>query len=409
LAFLRGGGSGSLPGMAKKRAILRPDDPGYSGLLGRVSGLLDQARRATVRAANSFLTATYWEVGRQIVEFEQGGAARAGYGEAVLKRLAADLTAAHGRGFSERNLENMRGLYLGWDVVQTSSGRPAARVRVTSGSKGENPKISQTPSAELTTASDENPLGAVSDGPGTLFPLPWSHYVRLMSVPTGHARAFYEDEAILAGWSVRQLDRMIATQHYERTALSKNKAAMIRKGREPIPGDAVSVEETIRDPYVLEFLDLKDEYSETDLEDAIITHLQAFLLEMGKGFAFVARQHFFRLDGQSFRMDLILFHRRLRCLFVIDLKLGKFTHEDAGQMNLYLNYAREHLTMPGEGNPVGLILCSERSDTVVRYAMGGINAKVFASRYLTVLPDAETVRREIERTKRAIERRQAGS
>jgi hypothetical protein len=174
------------------------------------------------------------------------------------------------------------------------------------------------------------------------------------------------------------------------------------KGQAPEPGDAVSAEEEIRSPYVLEFLDLKDEYSESDLEGALIRHLEAFLLELGTGFAFVARQKRIRIDDVWYRIDLLLFHRRLRALVIIDLKVGRFTHADAGQMNLYLNYAREHLIEASENDPVGLIHCSEKSDTVVRYAMGGINAKVFASQYLTSLPDEEALRVEIDKTRKAL-------
>jgi predicted nuclease of restriction endonuclease-like (RecB) superfamily len=228
-----------------------------------------------------------------------------------------------------------------------------------------------------------------------------------MSVPDELARWFYEDEAIRGAWSVRQLDRQISTQLFERTSLSRNKQAVIRKGRPAKPEDAVTLEEAVRDPYLLEFLNLKDEYSENDLEEAIIQHLQAFLLEMGDAFSFVARQRRLRIGNVWYRMDLVLFHRLLRCLVIIDLKIGEFTHADAGQMNLYLNYAREHMTFAGENEPVGLILCSEKNDAVVRYAMGGIQAKVFASKYLTVLPDPETLRREILATKHALETRAA--
>jgi predicted nuclease of restriction endonuclease-like (RecB) superfamily len=239
------------------------------------------------------------------------------------------------------------------------------------------------------------------------FPLPWSHYVRLMSVRDDFARWFYEDEAIRGAWSVRQLDRQISTLFFERTAASRNKEAMILKGRQPKPEDAVPLEETVRDPYLPEFLDLKDEHSETDLEDAIIAHLESFLLELGAGFTFVARQKRIRVGDEWYRMDLLLFHRLLRCLVVIDLKIGKFTHADAGQMNLYLNYAREHLMVEGENEPIGLILCSDKNDAVVHYAMGGIQAKVSASRYLTELPDPEVLRQEIRKTKHALETRGA--
>jgi predicted nuclease of restriction endonuclease-like (RecB) superfamily len=228
-----------------------------------------------------------------------------------------------------------------------------------------------------------------------------------MSVEDDFARWFYEDEAIRGAWSVRQLDRQISTQFFERTALSRNKEAMIFKGRQAKAEDAVTLEETIRDPYLLEFLNLKDEYGETGLEDAIIEHLQSFLLEMGDAFTFVARQRRIRIGNVWYHMDLVLFHRLLRCLVIIDLKIGAFTHADAGQMNLYLNYAKEHMVMPGEGEPVGLILCSEKDQAVVRYAMGGIKAKVFASKYLTNLPNPEVLRQEILKTQHALQTRAA--
>ena len=261
-------------------------------------------------------------------------------------------------------------------------------------------QVGQTPSDEFPNA--QTPPRQFLPDSATAFPLSWSHYVRLMSVEKPHARAFYESEAIRGGWSVRQLDRQISTQFFERTALSRDKAAMLRKGQRAKPEDAVTVEEMIRDPYLLEFLNLKDEYSETDLEDALIRHLESFLLELGAGFTFVARQKRIRIGDEWYRIDLLLYHRRLRCLVVIDLKIGKFTHADAGQMNLYLNYAREHLMEPEENEPVGLILCSAKHEAVVHYAMGGINARVFASKYLTQLPDEDTLRREIKATQRAL-------
>jgi predicted nuclease of restriction endonuclease-like (RecB) superfamily len=313
----------------------------------------------------------------------------------------------------------MRNFYLGWPILQTVSGKLQARVKCPTVSSESVPEKLQTLSAisgaeiSPTLSAKLQPLVPtqlpidLSASPLDVFSLPWSHYVRLMSVKDDFARWFYEDEAIRGGWSVRQLDRQIATQFFERTALSRKKEAMILKGRQPKPEDAVTLAETIRDPYLLEFLDLKNEYSETDLEDAIIENLQAFLLEMGGAFTFVARQRHFRIGNASYHMDLVLFHRTLRCLVIADLKLGAFTHADAGQMNLYLNYARENMMMPDENEPVGLILCSEKDDAVVHYAMGGIQARVFASQYLTVLPDEETLRQQILATKHAFETRAA--
>jgi predicted nuclease of restriction endonuclease-like (RecB) superfamily len=225
---------------------LQAAERSYAGLLTGVVELLQQARRTSARSVNAIMTLTYWEIGRRIVEHEQQGKQRAGYGQALIERLAADLTDRFGRGFSETNLKQMREFYLAWPIRQT--------------------------------LSDESGLRP--------FPLPWSHYVRLLSVKDVQARAFYETEALRGGWSVPQLDRQISTLFYERTALSRNKAAMLRKGQRERPEDRVSPEEEIKDPLVLEFLGLKDEYSETKLEEALILHLERFLLELGNDFTF---------------------------------------------------------------------------------------------------------------------------
>jgi predicted nuclease of restriction endonuclease-like (RecB) superfamily len=235
------------------------------------------------------------------------------------------------------------------------------------------------------------------------FPLSWSHYVRLLSVRTPEARAFYETEARRGGWSVRQLDRQISTLFYERVGLSKNKAAMLTRGAQPKPEDTVTPEEAIKDPYVLEFLGLKDEYSESDLEEGLIRHLESFLLELGNDFAFVARQKRIRVGDEWYRMDLLLYHRRLRCLVIIGLKVGKFTHADVGQMNLYINYAREHLTLPDENPPVGLILCAERNAAVARYALDNLLNTVMAAEYRLALPDPKQLEDELDKTRRMLQ------
>src|SRR5207302_7138148 len=214
---------------------------------------------------------------------------------------------------------------------------------------------------------------------------------RLLSTESAEARRFYETEALRGGWSVRQLDRQIASQFYERTALSRNKSAMLRKGSLASAEDSISADEEVRDPLVLEFLGLKDEYSETELEQALLRHLENFLLELGGGFAFVGRQRRLRIGGEWYRVDLLFFHRKLRCLVVIDLKRGKFTHADAGQMHMYLNYAREHWTRADENPPVGLILCSQKDEAIARYALDGLPNKILATEYRTVLPDEELI------------------
>jgi len=346
---------------------------GYDSMLSGVVNLLEQARRTSVRAVNAIMTATYWEIGRRIVEFEQGGEARAEYGSSLIKRVAQDLSTRFGRGFSKRNVEQMRLFYLKWPIAQTVSAQ-----------------LDQTPViTEFVRA----------------FPLPWSHYVCLLSIDNHEARRFYEEEALRGGWSVRQLNRQVSTLFYERTTVSRNKAAMLKKGGKPLPEDAVSPEEELKDPLVLEFLGLKDEYSENDLEEALIRHLETFLLELGGDFTFVGRQRRLRIGDSWYRVDLLFFHRRLRCLVVIDLKLGTFTHADAGQMHMYLNYAREHWTHPEENPPVGLILCAQKDHALAHYALENLPNKVLAAEYKLALPDEKALVAEIDKTRRALERR----
>ena len=345
-------------------------DFAYRRFASGIAELLAAARRQAARSVNAVLTATYWETGRRIVEFEQKGKKRAGYGETVLEQLASYLTQKLGRGFSRQNLQQMRQFYLA---------HPADKIR-------------QTVSGEFTLTTLAR-----------AFPLSWSHYVRLMGVKEDSTRHFYEIEALRGSWSVRQLDRQIQSMFYERTALSRNKAAMLKKGAKSQSQDAATPEEEIKDPYVLEFLGLKDEYSKSELEDGLIRHLEGFLLELGGDFTFVARQKRLRVGGEWYRVDLVFYHRRLRCLVLIDLKIGKFTHADAGQMHLYLNYAREHWTHRGENPPVGLILCAEKDHAVAHYALGNLPNKVLASEYRTALPNEKEIAGEIKRTRLALD------
>jgi predicted nuclease of restriction endonuclease-like (RecB) superfamily len=361
-------------------------DKAYSEFVSRLVGLLEQARRNSARSVNAIMTSTYWEIGRRIVEQEQRGQRRAQYGKALLRRLAADLTSRFGKGFSERNLLAMREFFLAWSIPQTVSAES-----IEPGQTRDAPENPQTASAKSEGLARPSP-----------FPLPWSHYVRLLSVNNREARDFYEAEALRGGWSVRQLDRQIATQFFERTQLSRNKAALLRRGQPPDPTEQLSPEQEIKDPFVLEFLGLKDEYSENALEEALIHRLQEFLLELGSDFAFLARQRRLRVGDEWYRIDLLFFHRRLRCLVIIDLKIGKFTHADAGQMNLYLNYAREHWTLPDENPPLGLILCSEKNEAVAHYALGNLNNKVLSSQYKLALPGERELAQEIAKTRKAL-------
>jgi predicted nuclease of restriction endonuclease-like (RecB) superfamily len=352
--------------------------------------VIDEARRAAARTVNAAMTTTYWLIGRRIVEEDQRGAARADYGEQLMKRLAHDLSRRFGRGFSKRNLWQMRAFYAAWPRPATvSSKSQSSAVGASAG------KIVQTASAQLIEVLAKE--GAVR------FPLPWSHYARLLAVRSAHARTFYENEALRGGWTIRQLDRQIQSQFYERTAVSRNKAALMGESEQSRARDSLTPDEEIKDPYLLEFLGLKDEYSESDLEDALLGKLQSFLLELGGDFAFVGRQHRLRVGNEWYRVDLLFFHRRLRCLVIIDLKLGKLTHADAGQMHLYLNYAREHWVLPGENPPVGLILCAEKDQAMAKYALEGLSNTVLAAEYRTTLPHERMLAEEIARTRRQLD------
>jgi len=337
--------------------VKNPEFHSYRHLLGEVIGLVETGRTTAGRVVNRTITTTWWLVGRQIVEHEQRGSLRAGYGEGLITRLSIELTKRFGRGFSPRNLAQMKAFYLWKAILQTVSAK--------SGGQG-------FPS----------------------LPPPWSHYNRLLAVSDDKSRAFYESEAIRGGWSVRQLDRQISSLAYQRMRG--------RSGR--LKGETSSPDEIVRDPFVLEFLGLKDEYSEMELEDALIRELEQFLLELGNDFAFVARQKRLRVGNEWYRIDLLLFHRRLRCLVILDLKIGKFTHADAGQMNLYLNYARENWTHFDENPPVGLILCSEKDAAVAHYALGNLTNKVLAREYQLALPKARELQARLKKARQSTRR-----
>jgi predicted nuclease of restriction endonuclease-like (RecB) superfamily len=372
---------------------ITPSEPdGYGGIHRDIVVLLEAARHAAARSVNALMTASYWEIGRRIVEFEQGGQERATYGKALLKRLSADLTAQFGRGYGVDSLESMRLFYLAYPPLPISESA-----------------IRKSGAVESTDKS-EAPIRNSALGPATrAFPLSWTHYIHLIrSTRSEKEREFYEAEALRGGWSVRQLHRQIDSQFYTRALLSKNKRAMLEKGSLPQAGDAVTPDEAIKDPYVLEFLNLKDEYSESQLEDALIHRLEDFLLELGGDFTFVGRQRRLRIGESWFRVDLLFFHRRLRSLVIIDLKLTELNHADVGQMHMYCNYAREHWTLPGENPPVGLILCARTNAAVARYALDGLPNKVMAAEYQTVLPDARLLEAELDRTRRVLEARRVG-
>jgi predicted nuclease of restriction endonuclease-like (RecB) superfamily len=370
----------------KTGTTLQPQAADYGNVLAGVVELLDTARRTSARVVNTLMTATYWEIGRRIVEHEQAGQKRAGYGEEVVGKFSKDLTQRFGRGFGPAQVAAMRQFHLTFPLPNN--------FQSVIGKSG----ILQSVIGIFSAGAVER-LSPVARA----LPLPWTHYVRLLRVRNSHAREFYAREALAGGWSVRQLDRQINSQFYERTALSKDKTAMLLKGETPKPEDAVSADEEIRNPLLLEFLNLKDEYSESDLEDALIRHLETFLLELGNEFAFVGRQKRLRIGHEWFRVDLVFFHRRLRCLLIIDLKIGELVHADIGQMNLYTNFAREHWMQPGENPPVGLILCTGKNDSLAHYAMEGLGCKMLVREYQTALPKESALAAEVGRTRELLE------
>jgi predicted nuclease of restriction endonuclease-like (RecB) superfamily len=336
----------------------------------------------------------YWHVGREIVEVEQSGKERAGYGDELLKGLATKLTRQFGKGFNLTSLKRMRQFYRafpGGSAMGVELGGPekgaAARHLSEGGEKGAV-------------------LGHLSTAGGALFPpiLSWTHYRMLLAIDRSEARAFYEIEAAREGWSVRELERQIAALLFERLALNRNPEqvrALARQGLQvAVPGDV------IKDPFVLEFLDLRDTPTaqERDLEQAIIGRLEAFLLEMGKGFCFVARQKRLTLEGDHFYVDLVFYNRLLRCFVLVDLKLGKLSHQDLGQMQMYVNFFDRFQRAEHEAKTIGIVLCSEKNDAMVKITLPEENEQILAARYQMYLPTEEELRAELARERQEAER-----
>ena len=367
--------------MAKKRRdVLAPTSP-MDGLFARVVAILEQARARVVRSVNSEMVIAYWHIGREIVEQEQGGRTRAAYGEAVLEELSRRLTAGFGRGFDVTNLRKMRQFYRMFEIRDA--------LRLESG-KGKRDAVRLVSGVEVIrhTACDE---------------LSWSHYRLLMQVDNPKAREWYMREAAGQQWSTRQLERQISVLYYERLLASRKKEPVRKEARDKL--GAVAPEEFIRDPYVLEFLDLKDypALRESAVEQAIIDNLQAFLLELGKGFSFVARQKRLRFEEEDFYVDLVFYNYLLRCFVLVDLKVGKLTHQDIGQMDGYVRMFDAHARPPGDNPTVGLILCSTKNEAIAKYSVLSENKQIFAAKYVKVLPTEAELRHELQRERRLLE------
>ena len=322
----------------------------------KIAELLKNARSKVVQTVNKTMVYTYFEIGRTIVEEEQKGKERAEYGKQIIKELSQKLTREFGKGFSTTNLKQMRQFYLTYSKSQTLS--------------------------DQFEKFD--------------FQLSWSHYLLLMKVDNPDERKFYEIEAISNGWSLRELQRQFDTALFERLVLSRDKKGIKELSKK---GQIITKpNDTVKDPYVLDFLGLPEEtkYSETELEQKIIDKLEHFLLELGKGFTFVGRQVRFTFDDKHFRTDLVFYNRILQCFVLIDLKIGEITHQDLGQMQMYVNYYDRKVKLENENKSIGIILCRTKNETLVEMTLPENNEQIFASKYLTVLPSKEELKKLIE-------------
>ena len=321
----------------------------YKSLLDNIGQTFTAARSKAYAAVNQQLLEAYWNIGRQIAEYELQGKSKADYGSDLYRRLSKDLTIKCGKGFGRTNVYLMRQFYEAYPIVQSLTGR-----------------------------------------------LTWTHYGELVSISDPLARSFYEKQCAAENWSVRQLKRQIQSGLFQRLALSKDKDGVLALAAE---GQNIQkAADVVRDPYVLEFLGVAEDFrlSEKELETKLIDKLQDFLLELGKGFTFVGRQFRMTLDNRHYRVDLVFYHRILRCFVLFDLKAGKVQHEDIGQMNMYLNFFRAEQNVDGDTDPVGIVLCADKHEILVEYALGGISNQLFVSRYQLYFPDVRELQAELE-------------
>ncbi|MBM4313145.1 MAG: DUF1016 domain-containing protein [Deltaproteobacteria bacterium] len=391
-----------------KAPAVKPDP-----LFDRIVSILEQARGNVVRAVNTNMVLAYWLIGREIVEEVQRGKGRAKYGEKIIKDLSIRLTERYGAGFSPTTLQYFRRFYLAYQERCSAIPRP----------------MGVNSAADLAGQENSRPAGAVSSETAIFHPmgrelvhfkksypvgtellqgfspqLSWSHYRALMRVENREARDFYEREAIAGGWDKRTLERQIQSYYYERILKSRKPEKMLAEGRN-LPVVNAPATDQLKNPYVLEFLGLPDAaaFHESDLERAIITHLQRFLLELGNGFAFVARQKLLRIGEQDRYIDLVFYHCRLKFYLLIDLKVGELTHADVGQMDGYVRMFDGLFVEPDDNPTIGLILCTEKNETVARYSVLKDRKQIFASKYMLCLPTEEQLRREVEKERRLVE------
>jgi len=334
--------------MSDKKEVIGKRE--YNTLISYIGTLLGQARKQVYTQVNQILVNTYWQIGKRIVNYEQKGKQRADYGSRLLDNLSRDLTKLHGNGFSRDNLERMRKFYLTLPNSETLSRK-----------------------------------------------LSWSHYCLIIRLDNPLARKFYIKEIENENWSVRELDRQINSMVFERIALSKDKKGVLKLSQK---GQLIEkAEDLVKDPYILEFLGLEESrrYSETDLEEKIITNLEKFLLEIGKGFMFVARQQRITLEDEHFYIDLVFYNRLLRCFVIIELKIGKLIHQDLGQLQMYVNYYNREVKQDDENPTIGILLCADKKEAIVRYTLPKDNKHIFASKYKLYLPDKKVLEEKVKK------------
>jgi predicted nuclease of restriction endonuclease-like (RecB) superfamily len=390
-------------------------------LYKRVAAILEEARSRVARTVNTAMVHAYWFIGREIVEVEQRGQSRAGYGDELLKRLAAKLGKRFGKGFTPTSLKRMRQFYRAFPrgsalPVELGGPEKGAATRRLSGAKEKGAATRHLSGAKEKGAAARHLSGAKEKGAaarhlsriaaGPLFPpsLSWTHYRLLLAIEKSTARSFYEIEAVREAWSVRELERQIAALLFERLAKNRSKKQVLALARQ---GQQVAVlGDVLKDPFVLEFLDLKEKSTaqERDLEQAIIDRLEEFLLEMGKGFCFVARQKRLTLEGDHFYVDLVFYNRLLRGFVLVDLKLGKLTHQDLGQMQMYVNFFDRFQRVEHESPTIGIVLCSEKNEAMVKITLPENNEQILAARYQMYLPTEEELRAELAREREEVER-----
>ncbi|MGD9931663.1 MAG: YhcG family protein [Mangrovibacterium sp.] len=339
-----------------------------------VKQVLNSAWKNVYRAANASMVTAYWQIGRLIVEEEQNGASRASYGKMVLKELSEKLTAEFGKGFTEANLRNFRQFYLTFPEICNEAGISASGFQ-----------------KRYTLCSE----------------LSWSHFRLIMRVENPDARNFYIQETVSQNWSVRALDRQISTLYYERIISSQDKKVVQKEAEEHALKLADSPRDFIKDPYILEFLKLNpaSSYLEKTLENLLIENLHSFILELGRGFAFISRQYHLNVDSEHYYIDLVFYNYILKCFVLIDLKVGKLTHQDVGQMDMYVRLFEEKVKQADDNPTIGIILCSQQNESVIKYSVLAENKQLFSSKYKLYLPTEDELKNEIERDRIHIENR----